>query len=441
MTSAPLSFIFLAILGTICAFAAPRKATIALMYWIVIVGAVRKWFLPQLADLLFFTPHLMLIGVYANLFFVRRKKIHIDPILRIFFIFQIIWGMISVFNPHLPDLRVGVLGLIIHFYFIPLAFFIPRLFGTKNELQNFLKNFAFFSIPILILGIVQFFSPVDSPLNQYVSETAGIAVAGSYPRITGTFSYIAGYTNYLNVLFLVVIYLLSISNVTLVQKVILSLVLVLVIINVMMTGSRGPMGVIAISGIMYLLAASKLGIKTTFQLVAKSLILMALIAGAVSSSRAGQEALKAIMFRTEKQTDLAPRIIDTITPLKFFNDAGFIGWGIGSTYQGSSYFVKDWGTMNRDFEEEPERILLELGLIGYFLVYFGRLLLAFRFWRLFNKLRSVDMKLLALIIFLFQLQFLQLMSLTFNFTNAVFYWFFIGFMFLLPELDRKTADI
>ena len=95
--------------------------------------------------------------------------------------------------------------------------------------------------------------------------------------------------------------------------------------------------------------------------------------------------------------------------------------------------------MNRDFEEEPERILLEMGLIGYILCYLLRIALAFQCWRLFHQLRDKDLKLLALCALLFQWQFIHLRNLVFDFTSGVLYWFFIGFLFLLPKLDAVRS--
>ncbi len=426
-----------------------RQAAIGLMYWIVLVGAVRKWLLPQYSDYIFFTPHFILTGIYLGQFMGGRVRVRMNGLLKFFLSLLLLWGASSFFNPRLPDYRVGILGLLVHFYFIPFAFIIPKLFRTKEEVIRFIKAYIFFSIPVLVLGAIQFFSPLDSPINRYASETSDIApfygMDVLHARVTSAFPYISSFAAYLNVLILFLFYILSIRKLSPFLTLLFSGLTVFAVTNLFMVGSRGAVGATAIGVSLYLFAATRLGLPFIVKLSLRILFLVMVVIFSLKFSPFSAKlstAYQVFAFRVESYEDeMKERLIDTVTPLKFFKDAGLFGWGIGSTYQGAGKLVTDWGTMNRDFEEEPERILMELGLIGYFLVYFLRLLFVLEFWKLFKRLRNADLRLLALVSLFFQVQFLQLNSLVFNHTSGIFYWFFIGFLFLLPRLDMNGAPI
>ncbi|MFM6074201.1 MAG: hypothetical protein ACKPB9_21865, partial [Dolichospermum sp.] len=90
---------------------------------------------------------------------------------------------------------VGLFGFKTYLFYIPLMWMLPSLFQTQEELYQFLRNYLLLVIPVAILAILQFFSPIDSPLNVYArNNLGGIAVAGENVRVTGTFPYIAGYS-------------------------------------------------------------------------------------------------------------------------------------------------------------------------------------------------------------------------------------------------------
>jgi hypothetical protein len=414
-----------------------RKATIALMYWILLVGAVRKWLFPQFADVIFFSSHVILTGIYLRFFIGGYRVRYLKPFVLFLMILLISWSVLSLFNPRLPDLKIGILGLVIHFYFTPLAFIVPRVFRTQRELMDFLKKYSLFSIPLLLLGIVQYFSPADSEINRYVSETMSIAMVSGYPRITSTFSYLSGYATYLNVLFMILLYLISAKKIPQLWKVLYSILIVLTAINLFMTGSRGAIGISIISALIYLAILTRLGAPFLGKVSTKLMIISGVFLLLVNSTYVAKESFEAFMERVYGSTDVTQRLIDNFTPFKYLDKAGFLGYGIGTTYQGAERFEVKWGDMPREFEEEPERILLELGLVGYLLVYLLRLVILIYFWELFKKLTHVDLKLMALCSLLFQLQFLHFNSLVFNLTSGIFYWFFVGFLFLLPKLDRR----
>lgn len=422
-----------------------RKAIIFTAYWLTVVGAVRKWLLPELSEYLFFTPHAILLGTYIRFLggWVIGKYppvINKSPI-NVLLGYLVVYGIFNAFNPMHPDLRVGIVGVIVHFYFVPLMFIIPHVFKTKEELINFLKTYSIFSLPILILGVKQFFSPVNDPINQYVVKTLDIATTGRFPRVTSTFAYISGYTTYLNFIVLIMVYLLSIRKLSRISTLIISFLLPLSVVNLFMTGSRGPVGVAIISIGLYLMMVFSRTDIGYLRFIPRIILTVGLLFVIFINTDIGRSAYEGFMARAQTREDVPRRIAETFRPFKFIEQSGLIltlvGYGIGSTYQGAAKFVKDWGDMPRDFEEEPRRIVLELGVIGYILVYSLRLLFLILSWRLFKTLKDSDLKPFALISLLYQVQFLHFFNLVFNYTANFYYWFLIGTMFLLVKLERE----
>ncbi len=428
----------------IVAFSFWRQTYWFVLYWTIIVGAVRKWLLPGYQEIIFFSIHMLLVGVYARFFLLKRRNYSRSSRMLNFMILSlVVWGLISLTNPQMPHWAVGTIGFMIHFYFIPIAYLAPYVIRHPDDLMKGLRNYALFALPILILGMIQYFLPPSHILNRYSSETLDmrIALVGQYTRVTGTFSYISGYTAYLNALIMILMFLIP-SVKTKRARVFMLLLFLMTFLNLMMTGSRGPFFISLLSVVLYALISLKLGLRFIFKMLSY-FVLTVMIAGAViSQSKAirssAREVVNSFWLRTTQNEDIGTRLVDTFTPFKFLGQAGILGNGIGTTYQGVQQFIPETAAMVKDYEEEPERIVLEMGAVGYFLTYGLRLYILVCFVRLFFKLNKRDHKLLALIVFLFQLQFLQLSPLVFNLTTSVFYWFFTGMLFVLPKLERQA---
>lgn len=431
----PVLLVFFLVCVFLFSFFSWKKATIFLLYWIVIVGGVRKWIFPELADYLFFSPHLIVFGVYVKFFGQKiigtKKSFSVKPIF-IFLTLLVFWGAISFFNPRMAHIAIWALGMITHFYFVPLIFIVPELFSSKDELVAFLKKYLFFALPLFMLGIVQYYSPADSFINQYVDDSLPIAMAGSHARISATFSYIGGYTPYLvlNALLLVCLITVTKSAKTTALYIFLA---VLLILNILMSGSRGAIGISVVTVFLYIVISSRIGAQIIFGKMMFVILTISVILAVTYTTRESFES-----FSERGHEDVGERLVKTMNSLTLAEDAGVFGYGIGATYQGAKRLdIDESNILKNEREEEPIRILLELGLVGYFLVYFTRLLFLIYLARLFTRLKDVDLRLIALFVFCFQLQFLHFNNMTFVVTSTIYYWFFSGFIFLLPMLDES----
>src|SRR5205823_8969299 len=129
---------------------------------------------------------------FSFLFLVRSKQLHspFKPLL-IAYIFLLV---LLAINPMNYTIFHGIFGIILHLGFWMACFF---YFENKEyfELHDLFKLFIAISIAEVVLGFIQYTLPASHILNKYVNESsiADIAMVGNSVRVTGTFSYLAGY--------------------------------------------------------------------------------------------------------------------------------------------------------------------------------------------------------------------------------------------------------
>jgi len=124
-------------------------------------------------------------------------------------------------------------------------------------------------------------------------------------------------------------------------------------------------------------------------------------------------------------------------------EAGPFGFGIGATHQtaiavtpGIPPYVWLRGLM---IEVESGRIMLELGAIGFTIIYLIRIYLAlYAFVQIF-KLRTRFHRSLAVGSFLYLLGALP-GGIVFDVTSGVYYWTFVGLVFVALQLDREALS-
>lgn len=413
--------------------------------WLLLEGIFRKWIMPNYSTELFFVKHFLLLGPYFYMF-TRRIKISKKhyPFLGLLLAY-FAWGILEAINFRVTtDFRVQILGLITHFWFVPLIFLVPMVLDTEGKISKFFKITSYISIPVFILGVIQYYSSASSTLNMYVPSSViadkFIAGVGGFVRITGVFSYITPYTTYLGISLMLILYLLITPGLKKFEIVILCVAISLGITNLIMTGSRAPVAVFLIQAIPFLLFSLKGRLKVRKKIFIRLALVIPVLIFVFLFTDTGKDALSAFIDRTKTFSyDVAPRLKDNFTPLKFLPDAGLAGYGIGTAYQGSMALVQDWGDMPREFEEEWERIVLELGLIGFVIVMLLRTYIFFYSWKVFKRIKSYELKLIALLVLLHQLFVFAGSNITFNYFENIIYWFLIGLLVSVSRLERNNA--
>jgi hypothetical protein len=425
-----------------------QKAVKMALILAVLEGILRKWVLPQASQLIYFLKDFVLFGAYLRYFFFAKgvpKLVARYNFLSVLLVLTLIWCLPQIWNPSLGSPIIGFLGLKNYFFYVPLMWMLPSLFRTEEELHQFLRTYLLLLIPVGMLAIAQFFAPPESPLNMYAwgEEGPDVAIGGNNTvRVTGTFSYIAGYTTYLNFCLALLIPLLSLNQPGLWQWAIIGEFL-LIAITSFMTGARG-----LISGSVLFLAGyfaiQGIGSLKSFYRSLQKLVLPTTISVLLINWKF-RAAVDAFWVRVTSNTDMADRFSGTFTePFANFKFKEFDGYGIGSTFQAGGIIRKLLELPPGEiipvyFEAEPGRIALEIGPLGFFLWYGIKLVILIIQWNLYQKLKNSLLRQLALSIFLIQaINFTG--QIVFNHTANIYYWFLNGFIFLLPQLDRTIAQ-
>lgn len=442
-------FLLLGAAVTLWSFRNWRQSLQLALVLLVVEGAIRKWLFPGSQELVYFAKDVVLLAAYGGYLRERsRLRLHIQPLPVFYAILAVsfLFGLFQVFNPNLPNLLVGIFGVKAYFFYVPLIFVLPAAFSSDTELYRFLRRYALLSILVGLLAVAQFFSPPSSPLNTYAragGDTPYVTTFGSssFVRVTATFSYISGYASYLVAAAILILALLGATRWRFRGNLFVYLALGMTALGMLMTGSRGPILLLALVFPLYWWLAvirEKQGGATSGRLIAGAALL------AVFVAFVGQEALGAFRGRAAgSQEEVLTRLtVPLRAPLNVLPSSGLFGYGIGSTHQTAAALVNhlvpySW-LRGLIVEAETGRIMVELGLVGFLLIYFVRLYLIFLAFRYALSLRTLFHRGIVTACLLFFI--VQLFgSVVFDVTTDVYYWFFAGLLLLAVRLDREAV--
>jgi hypothetical protein len=429
-----------------------RTAMQLVMVLLVLEGAIRKWLFPGAQDLVYLGKDVILVGVYLGFMRQRaqlRDRLPALPTLYTALALGVLVGLLEIFNPRLPNLLVGIFGFKAYFLYVPVLFVLPAVFPSGRELILFLRRYILLSIPVGVLAAAQFLSPSSSLLNTYArvdDATAYATGGGSYistfgtsehVRVTATFSYISGYGSYLVALTIMVLAYLAAARWRLRRSVAAHIALGMALLGMLMTGSRGPVLMLALLFPLYWWLAVVRGGDggATFGRLLVGAAMLAILLAWV-----GSDALAAFLGRATASGDVGPRILAPFTaPFRILPDAGLAGYGIGATHQTATAFTQGfvpyYWLHGLASEAESGRVMLELGPVGFLLVYFVRIYLIGYALRQVLVMKTVFYRSLATACLLFFLA--QLVgSIVFDVTSGLYYWFFGGLLLTAQRLER-----
>lgn len=418
-----------------------RRTVKAVLVIVVLEGILRKWVLPQASDMIYFLKDLVLLGAYLRYYLGSEPKY---PLRLTFFNIALFmslgWCIFQIFNPSLGSPIVGFFGLKAYLFYLPLMWMLPSLFHSEEELYKFLRNYLLLVIPVSLLAIAQFYSPINSPINVYGGGVQAQAIVDGNPRVTGTFPYLAGYSTYLSICFTILIPLLSVPQ-TKIWGLLTLLEVLLLAGTSFMTGARGLLlfETLFLVGYFCLLWLTKpsIAVRSTKQFILPIVLITAIVPIFFN------KAIEAFSKRATTSDNLTDRVFSAFSePGQAMQWKGFDSYGIGATHQAistlRSVLQLSLGESPPPSEGEMGRIVLEIGPFGFVIWYGLRLILIFSLLGVFLKLKTPFLRNLALAAFL-----LHAISLTaqlvFNNTLAIYYWFFSGFIFLLPELEYRQS--
>jgi hypothetical protein len=412
---------------------------------VVIEGALRKWVVPGAQDLAYFAKDIILLGAYVGFLRDETRSRYSGPSLPVPSLLLLLgglFGLIEVFNPELPTALIGALGWKSYFLYTPLLWVVPAAFRTDEELWRFLRRYVLLAIPIGFLGAAQFNAPTDSQLNIYArgGADADIATFGSAnrARVTGTFSYISGYTMYLQVTAVLVLALLATLRWKIGNSRMLFVALGVCLLSMFMTGSRSPvvMMVILIPFYLGLSVLGEKGASSTVLRVAGAAAVIAFLVGIF-----GDAVLTAFRERAEGSSDAQSRIVEPfVAPVRVMGEVGLFGYGIGATHTASDKIGGNELLLLRmrmpAIEAETGRVMIELGPLGFLLVYLPRFYLIIYAGQRFRRMKTIFHRALGASSFMFLLT-QTLGAVVFEATTGFYYWFFAGLLMLAIRLDSE----
>ena len=420
-----------------------RLSVTCFFLWLLLEGIFRKWLLNDYASPLFFIKHLFLIGPFIRILTDVRYKITKSDYPFIFLIFLYIgWGIIEFLNFRVTEsLIVKILGFVTHYWFISLIFIIPNYLKTDKKLIRFLILVTILSIPIYILGVVQYNAPINSEINRYVHEGVTIARVGSHARITTVFSFISPYNSYLSFVFLITIYLLvTIKKSTLIRSIILCSGL-LASLNIFMTGSRALLVIVSLKLILFIAYLAKKKKFYNPKILLGFTLFVFISTFTIAFTTTGRDAYDSFKQRIVTTHDVSWRLSYNYNFGLFMSRAGVMGYGLGTTYQGAGSYISNYKDMPY-FENENSKIILEMGIIGFMIIYILRVFLFIYTLSVILKTKIYERKLLVIMGLIIQVPtVLAYTNNIYNYMENIVYWFTIGLIIAINRMNKMDRQM
>lgn len=418
-----------------------RLFLIIFFVWFFLEGVFRKWIFDNINKYIFLIKYFILL---VPIFVVVSRKNYMNKRAYSFFpliILYFFWCVLEFNNNKLTDiLPVKLLGFLVHLFFISLIFIVPPVLNSKTKLLKFLNYFAYISLPIFIVGIIQYLSPHDSIINKYVSDSQQFATVSGNPRVTGVFSYITPYTAYLEYVILIFVFLIITTAKKNRFRIFLSLIFILGITNLLMTGSRKPLFLLVIKLlilVVFLIFQSRIKTQKTFIIL---IFLSVFVLSFVNFSKIGSESFGAIKERIRTNTDISSRVKDNYDFKYYSNKSGIIGYGLGTAYQGSSFFIDNYKDMPY-VESENSRLIIEFGLIGFIIVFFLRISIIYYSIKVYLRTKDSTLKLLTVFLILYQFPVVIMFSnITYNYAANIIYWFTVSMVICINNINNSNTQ-
>lgn len=174
-----------------------------LFLFTILSGALRKWVIDNNTINNIIT-YIQIPILFTFLFIKTSKNTLLDKKFYTLFFIYIGYLAIVAFNPISPTIYHGFVGIVIHLgFWMALSIYLSNkaLFETNTHIKVLLPIIAF----EVILALFQNQLPRENIINQYaIAETSNddeiglnIALVGDAVRVTGTFSYLSGFTAFL----------------------------------------------------------------------------------------------------------------------------------------------------------------------------------------------------------------------------------------------------
>ena len=418
------------------------------MFLVVCEGILRK-LIPSLQAQIYLLKDAMLVFAYIG--FMKsglQSGIHLGGMaaLRTLLLVSVAYFGLQVGNPNSPSILLSIIGFKNYLLYVPLAFVVPYMFSSLQDLEHKLRKYAMIMVPFAALGLVQFTVGPDHWINSYVSYDdenvrviAMFGVGDVKVRTTGTFSYPGGYTTFLTVMLYLGLALAASKNWRFSRNLWPWTLVVVSIAAIFTTGSRAPLygGVITAPAVLYIWGSR--GIMSIGNVVK---IGIACVCISIIVAFIVPEAIEAYQYRAQHGDNPTDRMLAPLIEAYFaLTESPIIGTGLASTH-GSAVTIMGtnifWWLEGHFFEQEGARVLQETGVIGFILVYAARVWLLVKAISLGVRFRTPLYAAMAGVIAGLFAQDLFLIVIN-NPTGGIYYWFAAGLLFAMYRLELQKA--
>jgi hypothetical protein len=301
-----------------------------------------------------------------------------------------VWTVAQIFNPESQSLALGLLGFRSYWLWWLAPAVIAGVLQHRAQKERAIYALVGLCVCVAFFAAVQFASPPDSSANMYTvwngeeiysADSATVTSTGR-ARVASTFAYITGFVDFT---ILVPALLLSLGLDADKQRVRrAALVGTFVTAAVVpMSGSRGSVVIgIAILGLTLWSAG------LFFTRIGRRVLIAAAVA-AVLSVVAFPEALQGVESRFDDREETGSRFeqLSTLLPPVAMVVFDYPAMGVGTGMQQNARAAYRIGT-KWDTEPEVARYLVELGPIGFLLIWFAKLGLMVALLRAYRILKQ-----------------------------------------------------
>lgn len=355
------------------------KAFLAVLFIVLLEGAMRKWlFLPG-------TPIMLMRDLVVGIAIIHGfryggYRMNAWPELFLFgwSFLILLWALAQSLTGLMP-LPVVFVGFRFWVYYAWFALLFARVV-TKDELFLVFKIILLTVVPMVVLAIVQYYSPVNSFINRQAegNEKVFVVVYGIV-RTTGTFSFTAGFTTYLAFISPLIFWLIA-DGARFFKSYLLRMSIIgAFFLGALVSGSRGTLAFVAGMGVIWFIAMI---IKGSYpKLSSKTILLLPLllVAGVYFLAPVIERAYSATTQRIETASNenLNERLV-----MMFFGsnqtweEFSFFGHGIGAASNAGKQLMKGYSVEEHYFGEGGfDRMINAGGLMGI-LFYMIRIMIA-----------------------------------------------------------------
>lgn len=432
-----------------------RTGIILIFVWLLAEDIIRRLIPGQPGQIMLIKDALIFLTYFSffAVVFIKGKKIW-EPSFVFFLFLFVAFSLINVFNPQVPNLLFGVIGLRSYLWYIPLAFLGYYSFSEKEELLKFCRILVYTAIPLFIFAVFQyFFYEIDFALikpftTAHDYHSFGWVKEGMVPLVSSVFGIAHRFSRFSMLLFFLGAGLLTIKRGKL-----LIISTICAFLGVILSNSRSAFVLIIMGIFLFFLFATYIKKDRIFHLWRNNrvkfftilLVLLLALPIIFLIRDIGLFNISAFYYAFEERI---PWVFKEFN--RAFFEARFFGAGTGTMSQGLEYVPGgvEWIKYQTEevrrgfwFETGVGKVLFELGIIGLFLFYLFWGYLFYVMMKKIKKLKNSSLRNLAVAIFIFSL----LILIWFSFlhhqvfgdaTTLVIFWFFIGMFFSLRKLSN-----